>query len=69
MIDRDLLTKVGQLEHRVQAIKLALSATALADGVRAALVQNLRVAEEALQFARERAIVEAEAVPGAHPAE
>ena len=56
MVERDLLTKVGQLEHRDKAIKLALAGTALADGVRAVLIDNLHVAEEALRFARERAM-------------
>ena len=64
MIERDLLTKAGQLEHRVQAIKLALAGTALAADVRVVLVENLRVAEEALRFARGRARVDAGAVPG-----
>ena len=56
MVERDLLTKVGQLEHRVKAIELALAGAALEDGVRAVLIDNLHVAEEALRFARERAI-------------
>jgi hypothetical protein len=56
LVNRDLLTKVGLLEHRVTAIKLALEGATLADGVRAVLFENLRVAEEALRFAKERAL-------------
>lgn len=48
----DLLTKIGQLEHRVESIRMALAATALDDEVRLVLTEHLSVAEDALRHAR-----------------
>ena len=48
----NLLTKIGQLEHRVEAIRLALAETALDDHVRLLLTEHLSVAEDALRLAR-----------------
>ena len=43
-----LHTRLGQLHHRVEAIRLALAGTALTDDVRVVLTEHLRTAEEAL---------------------
>ena len=48
----DLLTKIGQLEHRIAAIQMALAATPLDDEVRLLLTEHLSVAEDALRHAR-----------------
>ena len=51
----DLLTRIGQLEHRVRSIRLALAETALRDDVRRVLQEHLDLAEEALALARAEA--------------
>ena len=51
----DLTTRIGLLEHRVEAIRAALEETALRDDVKRVLSQHLTVAEEALKLARDRA--------------
>lgn len=48
----DLLSRIGQLEHRVRSIRLALAETALRDDVRRVLQEHLDLAEEALALAR-----------------
>ena len=48
----DLLTRVGQLEHRVRAIRLALDETALRENVQVVLREHLELAEQALERAR-----------------
>lgn len=48
----DLLTKIGQFEHRVESIRMALAATGLDDEVRLVLTEHLSVAEDALRHAR-----------------
>jgi hypothetical protein len=51
----DLLSRIGQLEHRVRSIRLALAETALRDDVRRVLLEHLDLAEQALALAREEA--------------
>lgn len=51
----DLLSGIGQLEHRVRSIRLALAETALHDDVRRLLLEHLDLAEQALALAREEA--------------
>ena len=48
----NLQTKIGQLEHRVEAIRMALAATASEPEVRLVLTEHLSVAEDALRHAR-----------------
>lgn len=48
----NLLTKIGQLEHRIAAIQMALAATPLDDEVRLLLTEQLSVTEDALRHAR-----------------
>ena len=50
----DLTTRIGLLEHRVEAIRAALEETALRDDVRLVLNEHLIAAEEALKHARDR---------------
>ena len=51
----DLLTRIGQLEHRVSAIRLALDETALREDVQLVLHEHLDLAEQALELARTEA--------------
>ena len=52
---QDLHTRVGQLNHRVEAIRLALAHTTLDEGVRLVLMDHLGAAEEALLAAEAEA--------------
>ena len=52
----DLTTRVGLLEHRVEAIRVALEETALRDDVRRVLQEHLIVAEQSLNHARGRTL-------------